>query len=827
MRPRRLPACCAAVAASLTLAWGEGSAHAITVTTSASPSFEERLASKEIRRYLYLRTGKLASITRTSTPKDDVVVGIATKEQVLALAETDSALRSAVEALPADSYVLRSSRRDDVLSVRVIGGSGLGALYGAYRLAELLDVRFYLEGDVVPDEPMTGFDSLANLDERGDPAFALRGIVPFHDFPEGPDWWSEDDYRVVVSQLAKMRLNFIGLHTYAEGRPTAEPTVWTGLASDIGPGQTVLFSYPASYHTTTKPSWGYAPRRTSGYAFGAAELFDRDVYGAPIMDGLAPFPVALDQQNLMFERTGALLKGVFEEARRLGVKTCVGTEVPLAIPRAVALRLASLGANVDQLYEGMFERIARTHPLDYYWLWTPEAWVWSPSVSVTDAVADLKRAIAAAEKVKAPFQIATSGWMVGARSDALLLDRELPKSVPMSSLVPEVGNKPVDPTYALIEGRTKWIISWLEDDPGLTIPQLWVGRVQRDASAALAAGASGLFGLHWRTRSLGPQVAALAQLGWAQSDWSVESFYRDWAGHQFGKNLAVPAGQLFARLDGNLPRPAKWDNGPGMVTGGGDYAFVTEFEALRASVSGPANLARFDYWLNSFRYLRAMGSIVENRDALGELYGYLLSTVSTRGEMGTVANWESHILPMLKWSGFPTAYVGSPRLIVPTVRTSLMGSEPLRLEAIVLDVDVALAVDIYWRKLGRGSFVREPMTHVARGVHRASLDQPSSAGDFEYYVRATTSAGAELWFPPGAPGVAQTVVVPDVDDPVAVVDGGGGAAPSPAAPAGVPPASRGCACRVEALGSPSAPGWISWIIVALAAATRARRREHA
>ena len=46
-------------------------------------------------------------------------------------------------------------------------------------------------------------------------------------------------------------------------------------------------------------------------------------------------------------------------------------------------RLQAAGKNpadpavVQELYEGMFQRIAKTHPLDYYWLWTPEGWTWS------------------------------------------------------------------------------------------------------------------------------------------------------------------------------------------------------------------------------------------------------------------------------------------------------------------------------------------------------------------------------------------------------------------------------------------------------------------
>ena len=45
-------------------------------------------------------------------------------------------------------------------------------------------------------------------------------------------------------------------------------------------------------------------------------------------------------------------------------------------------RLKQAGKNPDdpavvqELYEGMFRRIGQTHPLDYYWFWTPEGWTW-------------------------------------------------------------------------------------------------------------------------------------------------------------------------------------------------------------------------------------------------------------------------------------------------------------------------------------------------------------------------------------------------------------------------------------------------------------------
>ena len=117
----------------------------------------------------------------------------------------------------------------------------MGALYGAYRLAEHLGARFYLHGDVVPDR--TSPWKTPALDESGQPLFRLRGIQPFHDFPEGPDWWNRDEYLAVVSQLPKLRMNFIGLHTYPEGGPNAEPTVWIGLPAEIGEGEQVKAGY--------------------------------------------------------------------------------------------------------------------------------------------------------------------------------------------------------------------------------------------------------------------------------------------------------------------------------------------------------------------------------------------------------------------------------------------------------------------------------------------------------------------------------------------------------------------------------------------------------
>ena len=134
-----------------------------------------------------------------------------------------------------------------------------------------------------------------------------------------------------------------------------------------------------------------------------------------------------------------MLKEVFDYAHKLGVKTCVGTETPLVIPQAVKNRLTSraktltIPTTVKEIYEGMFERIKRTYPLDYYWLWTPEGWTWEAvkdeQVAATER--DMLLAVEAAKKVNSPFTLATCGWVLGPPKDRAQFDRVLPKEIPV------------------------------------------------------------------------------------------------------------------------------------------------------------------------------------------------------------------------------------------------------------------------------------------------------------------------------------------------------------------------------------------------------------
>lgn len=949
----------------------------------------EWLAAREVQRYLYQRTGILVPVSENGVPEgrpNTILVANRQRDLVDAYRIT-----LGINDLGPEQYILKTIAGQQGRTVCLIGGDDVGTLYAAYRFAEVLGVRFYLHGDVIPDERMAL--QLPEVDEIGKPLFSPRGIQPFHDFPEGPDWWSLDDYKAILAQLPKLRMNFLALHTYPEDRPNAEPTTWIGLKDDILPDGKVRFSYPSSYQNTLRGNWGYLTKYTGDFLFGASDLFEVDGYGNDVMTGLCPQPVEPERCNETFNRAGAVFDEAFTYARALGVKTCIGTETPLTIPTRVRERLQARGKDPDspevrqELYEGMFQRILKTHPLDYYWFWTPEGWTWGGNKpeETQATLDDINAAIAARHAVNAPFNLATCGWVLGPENDRAFFDERLPKDIAMSCINRQVGFAPVEEGFQRVKGRPIWAIPWMEDDPALTAPQLWAGRMRADAVDAYKYGCTGLLGIHWRTRILGPNVSALAQAAWEQGAWAkprtittppvvdgpldgsktaypndldvkgtddptvyrtvrwgltgyrlqvpnglyavtlrfcedhyketgqrvfdvklqnktvlerldlvdrvglacaldctfdgimvtdgtlaidfvahaAESliaaieitgrdftraincgglayehystdpeppktpsrdlptldFYRDWARALFGARGAEEIGVYFAKLDGKLPRPCDWKNGPGGINPDArpwaevakEYEFVDEMARLRGRVKGAGNLERFDYWLDNFKYMRAVAELkcvwhrfieamkaaeaIQDRDEraryarkhalprleemterVEEIYEYLLNTVSNTGEMGTIANWDQSIVPevihltqraLIEAMGealpeeaqTEQEYEGRPRIVVPTLRGMLTAGETLVLKVIVLDEGETKHADLYWRIMGQGQFQRVPLSHVARGVYQVQLPQAADAETFEYYVEVQPGKGRRVYFPATAPAMNQTVVV--------------------------------------------------------------------
>ena len=301
--------------------------------------------------------------------------------------------------------------------------------------------------------------------------------------------------------------------------------------------------------------------------------------------------------------------------------------------------------------------------------------------------------------------------------------------------------------------------------------------------------------------------------------WTAD-FYLDWARANFGPNVAAAVSTIFQRLDGHMPEPSE---GIGQIRRNASpwdqeqkrYAFVDELAGLRPLIQGPGNLQRFDYWLNTFSYLRAMARIgctlghldalmaaaVKEADPLKKqqlareqalplrrqipaqwqaMMTSLLATVGSPGALGTVSDLEQVALPGLgldsrydnelkKILGEPLpapvemskVYCGPPRIIVPTVRTLIEPGESLALNVIILAPNNAAfpVVELLWRPLGKGKFTKVPLTHLARSVYQAKIPPLTSKNlALEYYIRASNGA-TTLLYPPTAPTLNQTVLV--------------------------------------------------------------------
>src|SRR5271166_2441384 len=90
----------------------ETASAATVIVRSAPTSYAEKLAAKEIRRYVYLRSGALLPIAAEAGRDADAIV-----------LKTDP-------VLPAQEYSLKTTDRNGRQALTISGGSPIAVLYG-------------------------------------------------------------------------------------------------------------------------------------------------------------------------------------------------------------------------------------------------------------------------------------------------------------------------------------------------------------------------------------------------------------------------------------------------------------------------------------------------------------------------------------------------------------------------------------------------------------------------------------------------------------------------------------------------------------------------
>ena len=632
--------------------------NALTISCPRDASSVEKQAAKEVRRYIFLRTGTAPEIRiadeYANLPSGDVIVVAANASSIVTELKAEYGNVDAPNLDQRLGYIIKSIRKDDRDILVITGADTYTTLTAAYRFAELLGCYFNLVGDAIPDQRLPYPLNISGYDEKAQPWFELRGCIPFHNFTAGPDCWNTVDYVSFITQQAKMGLNFLGLHYYNKsGFPGSqegpEPHLWIGHKNDVNPDGSVkpegaYKSYWASsfrHGHEPGPIWGASPISMSKFTNETNKLFAHDYFASEAIGSKEP--TTPEEMAANFNNVGSLLNTAFTHAKQLGVKTALGTETPMGATGSIGAERAERNArnlldlvnkmkqgeeweeDADDLfltiftcppevrarmrdahgyaiptgrgetneafskalYEGMFTKIARTHPLDYFWLWTYECFTYNggrPTRDQLEAIAEDHRYCSEVMKsMKAPFKMATFGWVLGSNgapynNGAVDFHDDLPIDVPFGSLADETGG-----AKAVIDaGRQAWSSCWYEEDNMLLQPQGRVPGIFNEVAHSLKAGGTQAFlAKHWTINSAAHMSAAHAHLTWDNrvpvadpmptiadgarrfptfnifsddplnenpaefQDWITE-FFHDWAKANFGPEKAVEIGELFA-----------------------------------------------------------------------------------------------------------------------------------------------------------------------------------------------------------------------------------------------------------------------------------------
>lgn len=704
------------------------------IALSQAPGLLEVYAAKEVRRYLYLRTGEILPIQKLEasmlpTSGNVIFIGSSNSAFVDEFSELMKIQNPDLQ-LKSEEYWLKTFTQNSSKILMVTGKDNISTLYAAYKLIESYGIRYTLAGDIIPDGKIALF--LPEIDKKFSPQFAVRGMLPYHSWnPEGPENWNEDAYKSFLTQQVKMGMNFMGL-------------IYDFETSDR---RTYIFP-PEKQHWDEGDYWIDTPPA------GADQAMKSNLYGSDRWLEARKLATPEEQIAYMKQANMKFMGEVFSYARLFNIKCAIGNE----------------NRGDQDYFTTLFNEIRNTVKPDFYWISSPETWSYSspPQNKTDELISTYKAALAAQKTTNAPFGIASMGWSLGPQNDPLVLDRNLPKELIMSTQNLNVGKGAVQPEWAQITARRKWVIPWMEDDFNLLSPQLWVKRTIQNAADAKQYGCEGLIGVHWRIKTITPQMMALAGLVW-DNQFNEKNFYDDFALTHFGAEAAEEISAIFQNIDGKVPEVSVWlDGWPGGLKKDSAYwelnsekfEFVNQLENIRPRIKGKGNLERFDYYLNQYRYLRGLAKLRTNTgtskqaESLHETMNALIQSASTIGEIGNMV-----CIARQLGKSADTIYTGQPHLIVFTPRTSLLPDEDLKLDVFFIDNGNPQKVGFFWKPLGDRKFRKIEAERKQRNHFTIKLPARDLNGnDVEYFVKGIAENGNEINFPASAPDQNITVV---------------------------------------------------------------------
>jgi hypothetical protein len=517
------------------------SGQRIWILVSPEAGFQEWLASKELvrgLRNLGLAREPIQAVASVAEPgSQDIVFTLVVNKEGL--------------NHPEAYEITTGGARGGSSRVLLQGATPQAVLYSVFDFLERQGAFFGLDGEVYPLEPVqSALLPGPNDPWRGKPRFGTRGLLPWPDFLNCITVFNREEFRAYLEAMVRMRFNTLGIHVYSAANQWTESFL--------------SFEYAGAGHlaftdTSATNRWGYLPERTSRYGMGAADFYAGEVFGS---EATTKATSCWEDEELAQALWGEALR----YAHDLGVKTGVGFEpyqIPDEIfracppearyitkdPKAPGPRINPDSAAARDILETRLARLLETYPtVDYVWLWEDEEMNWaSQKGNVPFSVTPYQQAYDFLRRHAPNKRLVLSGWGGVVRHFAHF-HKTLPEDVIFASLNDNLGWDPVSEEYGRLGSRERWPIPWLEDDPGMWLPQFHVHRFVRDMDLAEQYGCQGTLGIHWRHRIMDANAGFQSRYSWDKSFRPADHF-QSFARSLVRKPVAEKLAQVLTKTD--------------------------------------------------------------------------------------------------------------------------------------------------------------------------------------------------------------------------------------------------------------------------------------
>jgi hypothetical protein len=498
-------------------------------------------------------------------------------------------------------------------------------LYSIFDFLERQGVSFGIDGAVFPVAPVEALTIPASQETwTAAPNFAVRGLLPWPDFLNCISVYNDEDFKAYFANMLRMRFNMFGMHAYTSNDPLAESYLSFDFA---GAG------HHAALEDTTMTSWGYLPQRTSTFKMGAAEFFDRETFGSDATR------LAADNWDIA-ERTTKMLSAGFSFASSLGIRTGIGfepyqspSEIMRALPPEAKTHPGGLiesPIGKDLLERRLADLLERYPMVDYVWLWEDEGANWdSRTKNIPLSVTPFQQARDFLRRNAPKKQLVLAGWG-GVVRNFQSLHQRLPGDIVFAALSDSLGWDPVSEEYGKLEGRERWPIPWLEDDPSMWLPQFRASRFESDMKRAKGFGCQGMLGIHWRHRIVDPTATYFSRAAWNPA-LTAADHYRQFSAAQVAPSRAATLAGLFVDCDQNRKTASTFLGSYGKdghadqheLTGDYDEGFVYENAKLN-----PATLDSQRQVALDFKKLLYESASATEKERIGYFSGFVNLSVS-------------------------------------------------------------------------------------------------------------------------------------------------------------------------------------------------------